>query len=160
MLKIWIDENLRKGFIRPSKSPCAAPIFFVPKKDGDLRPCINYKELNKNTLPDGNPIPLVSKILSCFEKAKIFTSLDLKGAYNLVRMKPGHEWKASFRCQYGQYEPLVVQFGLQNAPSVFQAYINSIFSDLLDTHLVIYIDDILVFSETFEEHRLKRFCVV
>jgi hypothetical protein len=73
LLKDWIDSNLEKGFIRPSKSPCAAPIFFVPKKDGDLRPCINYKRLNENTLPDGRPLPLISDILSQFHGAEIFS---------------------------------------------------------------------------------------
>jgi transposase InsO family protein len=152
LLKAWIDLNLKKGFIRPSKSPCAAPIFFVPKKDGNLRPCINYKRLNENTLPDGRPLPLISDILSQFHGAELFSTLDLKGAYNLVRMKPGHEWKAAFRSKFGLFEPLVVQFGLQNAPSVFQDFINSIFVDMLGKSLVIYIDDILIYSKSLEKH--------
>ena len=152
LLKQWIDTNLEKGLIRPSKSPCAAPIFFVPKKDGTLRPCINYKLLNDNTLPDGRPLPLVSDILARFHGSCIFTCLDLKGAYNLIRIKPGNEWKAAFRSKFGLFEPLVVQFGLQNAPSVFQSFINSLFLDLLDKSVVIYLDDILIFSKTVEEH--------
>ena len=152
LLKEWIDENVKKGFIRPSRSPCAAPIFFVPKKDGGLRPCINYKLLNENTLPDGRPIPLISDLLSQFHGSEYFTSLDLKGAYNLVRIKPGHEWKAAFRSKFGLFEPLVVQFGLQNAPSLFQDFINLIFVDMLGKNLVIYLDDILIYSKTLEEH--------
>ena len=152
LLKEWIEGNLKKGFIRPSRSPCAAPIFFVPKKDGGLRPCINYKLLNDNTLPDGRPIPLVSDLLSQFHGSEYFSCLDLKGAYNLVRIKPGHEWKAAFRSKFGLFEPLVVQFGLQNAPSVFQDFINSIFVDMLEKSLVIYLDDILIFSRSLEEH--------
>jgi transposase InsO family protein len=153
LLKDFIEENLKKGFIRPSKSPYGFPIFFVPKPHStDLRPCINYKLLNENTVADGRPIPLVSDILAQFEGSTIFTCLDLKGAYNLVRIRPGHEYKAAFRSKFGLFEPLVVQFGLQNAPSVFQAFINSIFVDLLDKCVVIYIDDILIYSKSEEEH--------
>jgi hypothetical protein len=90
--------------------------------------------------------------LSQFNGAALFSILDLKGAYNLIRMKPGHEWKAAFRSKFGLFEPLVVQFGLQNAPSVFQDFINSIFVDMLGKSLVIYIDDILIYSKETEEH--------
>jgi transposase InsO family protein len=153
ILKSWIEENLKKGFIRPSKSPAAAPIFFVPKKDSDeLRPCIDYRELNNNSVRDGHPLPLISDVFSKFSSATIFTKLDLKGAYNLVRIKSGDEWKAAFRCKYGQFEPLVVQFGLMNAPAVFQRFVNSLFPDLIDIHIVIYLDDILIFSEDMETH--------
>jgi hypothetical protein len=152
ILKEWIDDNLSRGLIRPSSSPSAAPIFFVPKKDGSLRPCIDYRELNSNTVPDGFPLPLISDIMGRFSSAKFFTTLDLRGAYNLIRIKPGCEWKAAFRCQYGLYEPLVVQFGLVNAPSVFQRFILSLFLDLLDVCVVVYLDDILVYSESLEDH--------
>ena len=152
VLKDWIDDNLSKGLIRPSTSPSAAPIFFVKKKDGSLRPCIDYRELNSNTIPDGFPLPLISDIMGRFSAAKFFTTLDLKGAYNLIRIKPGDEWKAAFRCQYGLFEPLVVQFGLVNAPSVFQRFIISLFMDLLDVCVVVYLDDILVYSDSYDSH--------
>ena len=152
VLRSWIDENLSKGFIRPSRSPSAAPIFFVPKKDGSLRPCIDYRQLNANTIPDRHPLPLINQLLDRLSGARYFTSLDLKGAYNLLRIRPGHEWKAAFRCQYGHFEPLVVQFGLINAPAVFQRFINSIFLDLLDICMVVYLDDLLIFSSTLESH--------
>jgi transposase InsO family protein len=87
-----------------------------------------------------------------FANAKFFTTLDLRGAYNLIRIKAGHEWKAAFRCQYGLYEPLVVQFGLVNAPSVFQRFILSLFLDLLDICVVVYLDDILVYSDNLDDH--------
>jgi hypothetical protein len=86
--------------------------------------------------------------------AAFFTILDLKGAYNLIRIRSGHEWKAAFRCQFGQFEPTVVQFGLTNAPPVFQRFINFIFSDILNIDVVVYLDDILIFSKNLENHRL------
>jgi transposase InsO family protein len=152
LLKKWIDENVAKGLIRPSKSPVAAPIFFVPKKDGGKRPCIDYRILNKNTVTDAQPMPLISEIFGRLGKAKFFTTLDLKGAYNLIRMKEGSEWLAAFRCQFGLFEPLVVQFGLTNAPAVFQRFVNSLFYDMLDTSVVVYLDDILIFSDDLEIH--------
>jgi hypothetical protein len=152
-LKKWIDSNLEKGLIKPSKSPAAAPIFFVSKKDGGLRPCIDYRQLNENTVKDKFPLPLVSDVLAGFKDAKIFTKLDLKGAYNLVRIRSGDEWKCAFRCKFGHFEPLVVQFGLTNAPAVFQRFVNSLFQDLIDIYVVIYLDDILIFSTTVEEHQ-------
>jgi hypothetical protein len=152
ILKDWIEDNLKKGMIRPCKSLAAAPIFFVPKKDGGLRPCIDYRQLNQNTVKDGHPMPLISDIFAKMSNSKIFTKLDLKGAYNLVRIKVGDEWKAAFRCKFGQFEPLVVQFGLTNAPAVFQRFVNSLFPDLLDIHLQAYIDDIIIYSKDLEEH--------
>ena len=151
-LKNWIDRNLKQGLIRPSRSPAGAPIFFVKKKSGGLRPCIDYRGLNSNTIRDAHPLPLIDDIFSKFSHAKIFTTIDLKGAYNLVRIKEGHEWKAAFRCKFGHFEPLVVQFGLTNAPSAFQRFVNSIFVDLLDRGVVIYLDDIMIYSADVEEH--------
>lgn len=153
-LKEWIDNGLKKGFLRPSNSPYAAPIFFVKKKNGKLRPCIDYRQLNQNTVKDGHPIPLIADVLAKFKESKVFSSIDLRGAYNLIRMKKGHEYKASFRCKFGQFEPTVVQFGLTNAPAVFSRFVLSIFRDLVDIYLEVYIDDIIVYSNTLEEHVL------
>jgi transposase InsO family protein len=152
ILKNWIDQNLKAGLIRKSTSPAAAPIFFVPKKDGTLRPCIDYRMLNENTVKDKFPLPLISDLSNKFSQSVVFTKLDLKGAYNLVRIKEGQENLCAFRSKFGQYEPLVVQFGLTNAPAVFQRFINSIFADLLDVYVVVYLDDILVFSSSQEDH--------
>jgi hypothetical protein len=154
ILKDWIEKNLEAGFIRKSTSPAAAPIFFVPKKDGGLRPCIDYKMLNENTVKDKFPLPLISDLSNKFSNSVVFTKLDLKGAYNLVRIKEGQESLCAFRSKFGQFEPLVVQFGLTNAPAVFQRFINSIFCDLLDVYVVVYLDDILIFSSSLEEHTL------
>lgn len=152
-LKDYIEENRDKGFIRPSSSPAGAPIFFVKKKDGSLRPCIDYRELNKITIKNRYPLPLIPELLERVRHAKIFTKLDLRGAYNLVRIRSGDEWKTAFRSRYGHYEYLVMPFGLCNAPATFQHLINDIFRDLLDQFVVIYLDDILIFSNSMEEHQ-------
>jgi hypothetical protein len=114
--------------------------------------CIDYRQFNENTVKDKFPLPLVSDVLAGFKDAKIFTKLDLKGAYNLVRLRSGDEWKCAFRCKFGHFEPLVVQFGLTNAPAVFQRFVNSIFQDLIGVYVVIYLDDILIFSSSVEDH--------
>ncbi|KAH9252828.1 hypothetical protein BASA81_009236 [Batrachochytrium salamandrivorans] len=115
----WIKENLKKGYIRNSSSPHGAPCFFVKQKD-KLRLCMDYRGLNKNTIKDRNPIPLISEMLRTLSSGKIFTTLDLRGAYNLLRIKDGDEQKTSFITKYGQFEFLVMPFGLANAPAQFQ----------------------------------------
>jgi hypothetical protein len=152
-LKEWISDNLKKGFIRNSKSNYAAPIFFVPKKDGTLRPCIDYRDLNQNTVLDMHPLPLISQLMDQLVGSTIFTKLDLRGAYNLVRIKSGDEYKAAFRCKDGHFEPLVVQFGLTNAPACFQRFMYSIFKDFLDKFVIVYLDDILIYSKDLETHK-------
>jgi hypothetical protein len=152
-LKEWIKENLDQGLIRPSKSEYGAPIFFVPKSDGGLRPCIDYRDLNQNTKLDVHPLPLISQLMDQLGHSKIFTKLDLRGAYNLVRIKDGDQYKAAFRCKDGHFEPLVIQFGLTNAPAVFQRFMNSIFQDILDEYVIIYLDDILIYSKNINDHK-------
>jgi hypothetical protein len=151
-LKDYIDENLSKGFIRPSSSPCGAPVLFVPKKGGKLRLCVDYRALNAVTVKDRYPLPLIDGMLDRLKAAKIYTKLDLKGAYNLTRIKEGHEWKTAFRSRYGHYEYLVMPFGLTNAPAVFQRLMNDIFREYLDVFVVVYLDDILIYSASKEEH--------
>ena len=153
-LDAYLDMELAKGFIRPSKSPAAAPIFFVSKKSGELRPCVNYTALNALTVKHRGPLPLIRDLLTRLSSARFFSKIDLRGAYNLVRMRPGDEWKTAFRCHRGHFEYLVMPFGLTNAPAIFQAMMNSIFSDILDVFVVIYLDDILIFSPTIDSHRL------
>jgi transposase InsO family protein len=151
-LRRYLDKMLANGFIRASKSPAAAPILFVPKKDGRLRPCVDYRHLNAITVKDKYPIPLISEHLDCLATAEIFTKLDLKGAYNLLRIAAGHEWKTAFRTRYGSFEYLVMPFGLCNAPSTFQRLMNHILGDLLDLSVVVYLDDILIFSRQTSDH--------
>lgn len=151
-LSTWLDENLAKGFIRPSTSPAGSPILFVRKKDGSLRLCVDYRGLNNVTIKNRYPLPLVPEALDRLRCAKIFTKLDLRSGYNLVRIKEGDEWKTAFRTRYGHFECLVMPFGLTNAPAAFQHLMNSVFRDLLDTKVLVYIDDILIFTETIDEH--------
>ena len=152
-LRDFIDEHVRIGFIRPSKSPHGAPVLFVRKKDGSLRLCVDFRGLNKITKKDRYPIPLVSDLLSTAGKARIYTALDLRHAYHLVRIAEGDEWKTAFRTRYGSFEWMVMPFGLSNAPSVFQRFINDIFSDLLDVTVVVYLDDILIYSDNSADHK-------
>lgn len=151
-LRKYIDENLAKNFIRHSKSPAGAPILFVKKKDGSLRMCVDYRGLNKVTKKNRYPLPLISGLLEQLGRARIFTKIDLRGAYNLVRVKEGDEWKTAFRTRYGHFEYNVMPFGLTNAPAVFQHMMNDIFREHLDDFVVIYLDDILIYSKNEEEH--------
>ncbi|KAK3521410.1 hypothetical protein QTP70_004340 [Hemibagrus guttatus] len=149
-----IDSRPIAGHIRPSTSPAAAGFFFVGKKDGGLRPCIDYRGLNAITVPYPYPLPLVPAVLEQLRGARIFSKLDLRSAYNLVRIKKGDEWKTAFHTTHGHYEYRVMPFGLTNAPAVFQALINGVFQDLLGKWVIAYIDDILVYSASLEEHVL------
>ncbi|KAH9275223.1 hypothetical protein BASA83_002454 [Batrachochytrium salamandrivorans] len=147
----WIQDNLRKGFIRNSSSPHGAPCFFVKQKD-KLRLCMDYRGLNKNTVKDRNPIPLISELLRTLSTGKIVTTLDLRGAYNLLRIKEGDESKTSFITKYGQFEFLVMPFGLANAPAQFQRMMNSLFRDVIGKHVLVYLDDIVIYSDNMSDH--------
>jgi hypothetical protein len=151
-LRDYHDENLAKNFIRHSKSPVGAPILFVKKKDGSLRMCVDYRGLNKVTIKNRYPLPLISRLLDQLGQAKIHTKIDLRGMYNLVRIKEGDKWKTTFRTRYGQFEHIVMSFGLTNALAIFQHLMNDIFRKFLDDFVVCYLNDILVFSKNGEEH--------
>uniref|UniRef100_A0A8C5QWU9 ribonuclease H n=1 Tax=Leptobrachium leishanense TaxID=445787 RepID=A0A8C5QWU9_9ANUR len=152
-LKEYISENLKKGFIRPSTSPAGAPIFFVGKKDGGLRPCVDYRALNNIMIKNKYHLPLISELMDRLRTSSVFTKLDLRGAYNLVRIRDGDEWKTAFRSRYGHFEYLVMPYGLCNAPATFQRFPNDIFQDILDCYVIVYLDDILIYSDTAEMHR-------
>src|SRR5690606_2532057 len=126
----------------------------VKKKDGTLRLCVDYRALNKITVKDRCPLPLINETMDQLKEATIFTKLDLKGAYNLIRIKEGDEWKTAFRTRYGHFEYLVMPFGLTNAPATFQAFLNDVLRDCLDTIVVIYLDDILIYSNDEASHTL------
>jgi len=152
-LQTFIDENLNTGFIRPTTSSHAAPVLFVRKKDGSLRLCVDFRGLNKITKKDRYPLPLISDLLDSPSRAKIYSKINLRHAYHLVRIAPGDEWKTAFRTRYGSYEWLVMPFGLTNAPAAFQRFVNTIFADMLDVCVVVYLDDILIYSEDMESHQ-------
>ena len=151
-LKEYIDEMLGKGFIRSSSSPAGAPVLFAKKKDGTLQLCVDYRALNKITKKNRYPLPLIGTLVDQLRKAKIFTKIDLRAGYNNVRVAQGHEWKTAFRTRYGSFEYLVMPFGLTNAPSAFQFFMNEIFHDMVDVCVVIYLDDILIYSDDEESH--------
>jgi hypothetical protein len=151
-LRDYLTENLAKGFIQHSKSPASAPILFVKKKDGSLRLCVDYRGLNKITKKNRYSLPLISGLLDRLRTEKIFTKLDLRGAYNLLRIRPGDEWKTTFRTRYGHFEYTVMPFGLTNASAVFQHLMNDIFWEYMDKFVVVYLDDILIFSKDQESH--------
>ena len=153
VLREFIDEHIRIGFIRPSSSPHGAPVLFVRKKDGSLRLCVDFRGLNKISKKDRYPLPFISDLLSTAGKARIYTTLDLRHAYHLVRVAEGDEWKTAFRTRYGSFEWLVMPFGLTNAPAAFQRFMNDIFSDLLDVSVTIYLDDILIYSDNPADHK-------
>lgn len=153
-LDLFLKENLEKGYIWPSSSPMASPFFFIGKKDGNLCPCQDYHFLNEGMVKNLYPLSLISDLLDKVKKAKIFTKLNLYSGYNNVRIKEGHQWKATFTTNWGLYEPMVMFFGLCNSPVTFQAMMNSLFADMIDKGwIVIYMDDILIFSKNFVDHR-------
>jgi transposase InsO family protein len=152
VLREYIEDNLQRGFIRPSTSPAGAPILFVKKKDGSLRLCVDYRALNRLTVKNRHPLPLISEALDRLVGAKIYTKLDIRSAYNLIRIREGDEWKTAFRTRYGHFEYLVMPFGLANAPATFQAFINKVLREFLDVFCIAYLDDILIYSNTKEEH--------
>jgi len=125
----------------------------VKKKNGDLRLCVDYRGLNKLTCKDHYPIPLITDLLDAPKKARIYTKIDLRNAYHLVCIAEGNEWKTAFRTWYGSFEWLVMPFGLLNALAAFQRFMNEVFGDLLDVYVVVYLDDILIYSNNLKDHR-------
>ena len=152
VLREYIDENLKKGFIRRSESPAGHPILFVKKKDGSDRLCVDFRTLNDITIKNRYPLLNISELQDRLAGAQYFTALDLRGAYNLIRMKEGEEWKTAFRTRYGLYKYTVMLFGLTNALATCQELINNVLRVHLDKTVVAYLDDILVFSKTLKEH--------
>jgi Reverse transcriptase (RNA-dependent DNA polymerase) len=152
-LDAFIEENLASGRIHPSKSPMAAPVFFIKKKDGSLRLVQDYQALNVKTVKNAYPLPLISNLINQLRGVHYFTKLDVWWGYNKVCIKEGDESKAAFHTNQGPFEPLVMFFGLTNSPATFQTMMNEIFQDLISEGvLCVYLDDILIFTETMEEH--------
>ena len=140
------------GFIRPTSSPHSAPVLFIKKKDGSLCLCVDFCSLNHISKKDRYSLPLISDLLDSPHKAQVYSKIDLRHAYHLVRITDGDEWKTAFRTHYRSFEWSVMPFGLTNAPMAFQRFINDIFSDLLDVCVVIYLDDILIYSNNMSKH--------
>ncbi|GJU57266.1 putative reverse transcriptase domain-containing protein [Tanacetum coccineum] len=151
-LKDQLQELLERGFIRPSVSPWGAPVLFVKKKDGSMRLCIDYRELNKITIRNRYPLPRIDDLFDQLQGAKHFSKIDLRSGYHQLRVKEQDISKTAFRTRYGHYEFLVMPFGLTNAPAVFMDLMNRVFHEFLDKFVIVFIDDILVFSKSKEEH--------
>ncbi|CCO34909.1 Retrotransposable element Tf2 155 kDa protein type 2 [Rhizoctonia solani AG-1 IB] len=152
-LKEHIDSELAAGKICPSTSPAGVPVMFVKRDDGRLCLVVDYRRLNAITIKDGYALPRQDELIEKLCHAKIFTKLDLRNGYNNIRIKEGDKWKAAFRTKYGHFEPTVMQFGLSNTPAVFQRFMNNRFRDLLDITVIMYLDNILIFSNSREKHK-------
>lgn len=154
-----IKHLLSHEFIKPSISPWGSPVLFTPKKDGSLRMCVDYRALNKKTIKNNVPLPRIDEVWDQLGNAKYFTTLDLRAGYNQIRIKENDIPKTAFRTRYGQFEYLVTPFGLTGTPGCFQTLMNNIFRPHLDEFVMVYLDDILIYSKTRKEH-LKHLRIV
>lgn len=153
VLKKYLKDNLERGFIRPSISPASSPVLFVKKPGGGFRFCVNYRALNDITIKNRYPIPRIHETLTVLGSAKFFTKLDVISAFHRMRIALGNEYLTAFRTRYGLFEYRVMPFGLANVPSSFQNFINDTLKGYLDEFCTAYIEDILIFSKTIEEHQ-------
>ncbi|KAF8691051.1 hypothetical protein RHS03_08835, partial [Rhizoctonia solani] len=151
-LKDWLRDELKAGKIRPSKSSISSPVMFVPKKDGSHCLVVDYCHLNNRTKKNVYPLPRPDDLMAQLHGAKVFTKLDLRWCYNNVQVKEGDKWKTAFCTKYGLYKSLVMTFGLTNTPAAFQHFMNKLFKDLLDVCIIIYLDDILIYSKDDASH--------
>ncbi|KAH9763231.1 Endonuclease [Citrus sinensis] len=151
-LKVQLQELLDKGFIRPSVSPWGAPVLFVKKKDGSMGLCIDYWQLNMVTVKNQYPLPRIDDLFDQLQGAVVFSKIDLRSGYHQLKIRSEDVSKTAFRTRYGHYEFLVMPFGLTNAPAAFMDLMNRIFQPYLDQFVIIFIDDILIYSKSKEEH--------
>ncbi|KAJ0542764.1 putative nucleotidyltransferase, Ribonuclease H [Helianthus annuus] len=151
-LKKQLDELLSKGFIQPSSSPWGAPVLFVKKKDGSMRMCIDYRELNKITIKNRYPFPRIDDLFDQLQGARYFSKIDLRSGYHQLKVQEEDIPKTAFRTRYGHYEFTVMPFGLTNAPAAFMDMMNRICKPYLDKFVIVFIDDILIYSKSQEEH--------
>ena len=153
-LKEYVEKMIREGKIRPSSSPAGSPILFVPKAGGrGLRLCVDYRDLNKITVKDRTPLPIMDQLAEQVKGSNYFTKLDLKAGYHLIRIAEGDKWKTAFRCPLGHYEYLVMPFGLCNAPATFQRMMHDLLRHLLGNGVVNFMDDIMIHTKgTIETH--------
>ena len=146
-LKAYIETNLANGFIRESKSPAGAPILFDQKSNGSLRLCVDYQGLNNLTIKNRYPLPLIGELLDRLKRAKSLIQLNHTSAYHRMRICKGDEWKTVFKTRYSHVKYSAMPFGLTNTLASFQGYINKIFEKKLDIFVIVYLDDILIYTE-------------
>ncbi|KAL0557196.1 hypothetical protein IC582_005714 [Cucumis melo] len=158
-LKVQLEELLDKGFIRPSVSSWGAPVLYVKKKDGSMRLCIEYRELNKVTVKNKYPLLRIDDLFDQLQGATVLSKIDLRSRYHQLRIKDIDVQKTTFHSRYGHYEFIVMSFGLTNAPAVFMDLMNRVFREFLDTFVIVFIDDILIYSKTEAEHE-EHLCMV
>ena len=151
-LKKQIKELQEKGFIRPSSSPWGASVIFVDKKDGTQRICVDYRSLNEVTIKNKYPLSRIDDLFDQLRGAYVFSKIDLRSSYHQLKIRATDIPKIAFTTRYGLYEYIVMSFGLTNAPAYFMYLMNKVFMEFLDKFVVVFIDDILVFSKTEEEH--------
>jgi len=151
-LKMQLQELLDKGFIQPSSSPWGCPAIFVKKKDQTLRLCVDYRPLNEVTIKNKYPLPRIDLLFDQLAGAKVFSKIDLRSGYHQIKIRREDVPKTAFTTRYGLYEYLVMSFGLTNAPAHFMYLMNSVFMPELDKFVVVFIDDILIYSKSKEEH--------
>ncbi|GJW42489.1 putative nucleotidyltransferase, ribonuclease H [Tanacetum coccineum] len=149
-----LQERQDNGFIHPSHSPWGAPVLFVKKKDGSLRMCIDYRELNKVTVINRYPLPRINDLFDQLQRSRYFSKIDLWSGYHQLRVHEEDVPKMTFRTRYGHYEFLVMPFGLTNAPAVFMDLMNHVCKPYLDKFVIVFIDDILIYSKTKEDHEV------
>jgi len=152
ILRKYLAENEKKGFIKKSQSRAGYPILFTLKKDEELRLCVDYQKLNDITIKNRYPLPNISELQNRLFEVKYFIKLNLREAYNQIRMKAEEEWKTAFRTRYELYEYMVMPFELTNAPATCQEMINDALRQYLDIFVIAYLDDIMIYSTTLKEH--------
>jgi hypothetical protein len=151
-LKKQIVELQAKGFIRPNSSLWGAPVLFVEKKDGTQRMCIDYRSLNEVTIKNKYPLPRIEDLFDQMKGASVFSKIDLRSGYHQLKIRESDIPKTAFRTRYGLHEYTMMSFGLTNAPAYFMYLMNKVFMEYLDRFIMVFIDNILVFSKTMEEH--------